>query len=197
MSETSENINVNDQRYKLSILKKAVIEERAKTEKITAELNKYKEELIIKQEQIDKLKEELMKIKDGSSKKQIKRFFNDLFEEGEEEQQKMIMNNTILQIENEELKKKIKSLENEKSFISTKLNDSLSDYKNMKEMYEVQVEEMEKSYKAKIGHTNKANTAPKRFLKEIRGVNVEEYTLGQVIDAIFSSEASLLEFLRH
>ena len=50
MSETSENINVNDQRYKLSILKKAVIEERAKTEKITAELNKYKEELIIKQE---------------------------------------------------------------------------------------------------------------------------------------------------
>ena len=150
MSETSENINVNDQRYKLSILKKAVIEERAKTEKITAELNKYKEELIIKQEQIDKLKEELMKIKDGSSKKQIKRFFNDLFEEGEEEQQKMIMNNTILQKENEELKEKIKSLENEKSFISTKLNDSLSDYKNMKEMYEVQVEEMEKSYKAKI-----------------------------------------------
>ena len=39
------------------------------------------------------------------------------------------------------------------------------------------------SNKAKIGHTNKANTAPKRFLKEIRGVNVNEYTLGQVIDA--------------
>lgn len=39
------------------------------------------------------------------------------------------------------------------------------------------------SNKAKIGHTNKANTAPKRFLKEIRGVNVNDYTLGQVIDA--------------
>ena len=39
------------------------------------------------------------------------------------------------------------------------------------------------SNKAKIGHTNKANTAPKRFLKEIRGVNVSDYTLGQVIDA--------------
>ena len=85
MSETSENIN--DQRYKISILKKAVIDERAKTEKLILELNKYKEELIIKQEQIDKLKEELMKIKDGSSKKQIKRFFNDVFEEEEEEQQ--------------------------------------------------------------------------------------------------------------
>lgn len=35
--------------------------------------------------------------------------------------------------------------------------------------------------KAKIGHTKKANTAPKRFLREIRGVNVNDYTLGQVL----------------
>ena len=33
-----------------------------------------------------------------------------------------------------------------------------------------------------MGHTNKANTAPKRFLKEIRGVNVNDYTLGQTIN---------------
>ena len=39
------------------------------------------------------------------------------------------------------------------------------------------------SNKAKIGHAAKANTAPKRFLKEIRGVDVEGYTLGQVIKA--------------
>ena len=39
------------------------------------------------------------------------------------------------------------------------------------------------SNKAQIGHTKKAGTAPKRFLKEIRGVNVGDYTLGQVIDA--------------
>ena len=39
------------------------------------------------------------------------------------------------------------------------------------------------SNKAKIGHTNKANTTPKRFLKELRGVNVNDYTLGQVIAA--------------
>ena len=37
------------------------------------------------------------------------------------------------------------------------------------------------SNKPEMGHTNKANTAPKRFLKEIRGVNVNEYTLGQTI----------------
>ena len=37
------------------------------------------------------------------------------------------------------------------------------------------------SNKPAIGHTKKANTTPKRFLKEIRGVNVNDYTLGQTI----------------
>ena len=35
--------------------------------------------------------------------------------------------------------------------------------------------------KASIGHTNKANTTPKRFFKEIRGVEINNYTLGQEI----------------
>ena len=37
--------------------------------------------------------------------------------------------------------------------------------------------------KASIGHTNKANTTPKRFFKEIRGVEINNYTLGQEISA--------------
>jgi len=37
--------------------------------------------------------------------------------------------------------------------------------------------------KASIGHTNKANTTPKRFFREIRGVNTNDYTLGQEIKA--------------
>ena len=37
------------------------------------------------------------------------------------------------------------------------------------------------SNKPSMGHTKKANTTPKRFLREIRGVNVDEYTLGQTI----------------
>ena len=39
------------------------------------------------------------------------------------------------------------------------------------------------SNKASMGHTNKANTAPKRFLKEIRGVDTISYTLGQELTA--------------
>ena len=37
--------------------------------------------------------------------------------------------------------------------------------------------------KASVGITNKANTTPKRFFKEIRGVDVNEYSLGQEIKA--------------
>ena len=45
------------------------------------------------------------------------------------------------------------------------------------------------SNKPKMGHLKKANTEPKRFLKEIRGVNVSDYTLGQVLKAedVFTS----------
>ena len=37
------------------------------------------------------------------------------------------------------------------------------------------------STKPELGHTKKANTTPKRFLREIRGVNVNDYTLGQTL----------------
>lgn len=39
------------------------------------------------------------------------------------------------------------------------------------------------SNKPEIGHAAKANTTPKRFLREIRGVEVANYTLGQELKA--------------
>ena len=44
-----------------------------------------------------------------------------------------------------------------------------------------------RSNKPEMGHLKKANTTPKRFLKELRGVDVSGYSLGQEIKAdIFS-----------
>jgi large subunit ribosomal protein L3 len=44
-----------------------------------------------------------------------------------------------------------------------------------------------RSNKPATGHLKKANTTPKRFLRELRGVNVSDYSLGQVLKAdIFS-----------
>ena len=39
------------------------------------------------------------------------------------------------------------------------------------------------SNRPEMGHVKKANTSPKRFLKEIRGVDTSSYTLGQVLSA--------------
>ena len=47
--------------------------------------------------------------------------------------------------------------------------------------------------KASIGHTNKANTTPKRFFKEIRGVEVNNYTLGQEINADIFAEGEVVD----
>ncbi len=50
-----------------------------------------------------------------------------------------------------------------------------------------------RSSKPKMGHTQKANTEPKRFLREIRGVNVEDYTLGQVINVDIFEEGEIVD----
>ncbi len=47
--------------------------------------------------------------------------------------------------------------------------------------------------KASIGHTNKANTTPKRFFKEIRGVDVNDYTLGQEIKVDIFEEGEVVD----
>lgn len=47
--------------------------------------------------------------------------------------------------------------------------------------------------KASIGHTNKANTTPKRFFREIRGVDVNNYSLGQEITVDTFQEGEVVD----
>ena len=47
--------------------------------------------------------------------------------------------------------------------------------------------------KPSVGHTSKANTTPKRFFKEIRGVNIEDYTLGQEIKADIFTRGEVID----
>ena len=49
------------------------------------------------------------------------------------------------------------------------------------------------STKANIGHAKKADTAPKRFYKEIRGVNVSDYTLGQELTVELFDEGEVVD----
>lgn len=49
--------------------------------------------------------------------------------------------------------------------------------------------------KANIGHTKKANTTPKRFLKEFRGVDIASYALGQVVDASLFETGEIVDVI--
>ena len=49
------------------------------------------------------------------------------------------------------------------------------------------------SNKAKMGHTAKASTEPKRFLREIRGVNASDYTLGQELNASVFAKGEIVD----
>ena len=52
-----------------------------------------------------------------------------------------------------------------------------------------------RSNKPEIGHLKKANATPKRFLRELRGVDVSAYSLGQEIKAdIFMRPAPVMDF---
>ena len=47
--------------------------------------------------------------------------------------------------------------------------------------------------KASIGHTNKAKTTPKRFFREIKGVEISNYTLGQEIKVDIFTEGEMVD----
>ena len=49
------------------------------------------------------------------------------------------------------------------------------------------------SNKAQKGHLAKANTAPKRFMKEIRGVDVSKYSLGQELNVEVFEEGEMVD----
>lgn len=49
------------------------------------------------------------------------------------------------------------------------------------------------SNKAEKGHVNKANTAPKRFFKEIRGVDISKYQLGQELTVEVFEEGEMVD----
>ncbi len=47
--------------------------------------------------------------------------------------------------------------------------------------------------KASIGHTNKAKTTPKRFFKEIKGVDINNYSLGQEVKVDIFEEGEIVD----
>ncbi|RXZ82748.1 50S ribosomal protein L3 [Paenibacillaceae bacterium] len=50
-----------------------------------------------------------------------------------------------------------------------------------------------RSIKPEIGHAKKANTAPKRYVREIRGINASEYEVGAEVKADLFAEGEFVD----
>ena len=64
---------------KLEVLKKALKDERKQKSELEAEVIKLKEEVVIKQENLDKMKKELLKLREKNGKNQLS-FITNIFD---------------------------------------------------------------------------------------------------------------------
>ena len=72
--------------------------------------------------------------------------------------------------------------------IKTKENDG---YESIQLGFDTKREKL--ATKASVGHTNKAKTTPKRFFKEISGVDINNYSLGQEIKVDIFAEGEVVD----
>ena len=170
MSSSGEITNLG----KIEILKKGLIEERKKNAELTAQVASLKEEVILKQEVIDKQKEEIQNLKNNSSKKKIKRFFTGLFEgeedDDEEENKQEIEEEYLKKIQN--LQETINTLQNDKNFSNSKLAEALNDYNALKTRFDNVKKETQKEYEEKLKKVQNENELKiQNFLKQISEKN--------------------------
>ena len=102
------------------MLKKALKEERKRKNELEEEVTKLKEDVVIKQENLDKIKKELLKLREKNENNQLSFIANIIDnnneadepqKENEEEEEKELLRKQI-----EDLNKKIASFEKEQEF---------------------------------------------------------------------------------
>ena len=154
-------------------LKKLNTELSTKNTKLDEENQTLKEENVTKQELINKLKEELQKFRDKSSKK-LSNFFSSLLESDSpenidlEEKDKNKLKIESLEQENFKLNKELTEIKSKLDFNNNKLTEAINDYNKLKETSEKNIEEIEAKYKKEIeGIITEKNNNEKNYKNKL------------------------------
>lgn len=176
---------------KLEVLKKAYKEERKKKTELEEEIAKLKEENVIKQETIDKLKTEYMRLRENS-KMQLPSFISGLFDKDSTNTNnssstttsnvtnstnpnekpfskgpdKKDLQITSLQTEIESLKDKISSLEQDKIQLTTTMNEAFSLFNKNQKALTDKKDELEQSTQQEITSLLTTYTSQVNALKQ-------------------------------
>ena len=164
-------------------LKKLNTELSTKNQKLDEENQKLKEENVTKQELINKLKEELQKYRDKSTKK-LSNFFSSLLESDSpenidlEEKDKNKLKIESLEQENFKLNKDLAEMKSKLDLTNNKLTESINDYNKLKENSEKKLEGMEIEYKKQIDQIiQEKNSIEKNFREKLESSDnkIKEY----------------------
>ena len=164
-------------------LKKLNTEFSTKNQKLDEENQKLKEENVTKQELINKLKEELQKYRDKSTKK-LSNFFSSLLESDSpenidlEEKDKNKLKIESLEQENFKLNKDLAEMKSKLDLTNNKLTESINDYNKLKENSEKKLEGMEIEYKKQIDQIiQEKNSNEKNFREKLESSDnkIKEY----------------------
>ena len=139
---------------KLEVLKKALKEERKRKNELEEEVIKLKEDVVIKQENLDKIKKELLKLREKNEKNQLSFIANIIDnnnetdepqKENEDEEEKELLRKQI-----EDLNEKIASFEKEQEIINNKLTESIQANNDIKLKHEEKVNRLNKEHEDKL-----------------------------------------------
>ena len=194
----SVNSNLVELSGKLEVLKKAYRDERKKNTELEGEITKLREENVIKQETIDKLKTEYMRLRENS-KMQLPSFISGLFDKdsnnnnntapssnnsnnpnekpvpkGPDKKDEQI---TSLQTEIEALKDKITSLEQDKVQLTTTMNEAFSLFNKNQKALTDKKDELELTTQQEItsllnDYTSQVNTLQQKLTEQ--NIKVDE-----------------------
>ena len=139
---------------KMEVLKKALKEERKRKNELEEEVIKLKEDVVIKQENLDKIKKELLKLREKNEKNQLSFIANIIDnnneadepqKENEDEEEKELLRKQI-----EDLNEKIASFEKEQEIINNKLTESIQANNDIKLKHEEKVNQLNKEHEDKF-----------------------------------------------
>ena len=152
-------------------LKKLNTELNTKNTKLDEENQVLKEENVTKQELINKLKEELQKYMDKSSKK-LTKFFSSLLESDTQQnvdievKDKNNLKIESLEQENFKLNKELTDIKNNLDISDKKLSESTKELITLKEKSKKELEELETKYKKEIEEINKEKSNKEKNLNQ-------------------------------
>ena len=179
---------------KFEVLKKALKDERKQKSELEAEVIKLKEEVVIKQENLDKMKKELLKLREKNGKNQLS-FITNIFDNNNESAEPQKSNDDeeekeLLRKQIEDLKGKLSSFEEEQNIINHKLTESIKANNELKTKHEEEVNQLNKE------HEDKMNEMVSQYEEKIKNLQKQIFEQNQTINEQTSSIKCMSELYK-